>query len=113
MAPLFERGLEQPLAGGIAVPPAADLVVTEGNYLLLDDPPWPDARAQLDTVWHVATADDVRLPRLIARHVRFGKSPEAAREWMERVDGANAVRIEAAAHRADLLLDLTAWEPPA
>jgi pantothenate kinase len=113
MAPLFERGLEQPLAGGIAVPPEVDLVVTEGNYLLLDDPPWPDARAQLDTVWHVVTADELRLPRLIARHERFGKSPDAAREWVERVDGANAVRIEAAAHRADLVLDLTAWEPAA
>ncbi len=112
MAPLFERGLEQPLAGGIAVPPGVDLVVTEGNYLLLDDPPWPEARAHLDTVWHVTTADEVRLPRLVARHVRFGKSPAAAREWVERVDGANAVRIEAAAHRADLILDLTAWEPP-
>ena len=59
------------------------------------------------------TADEVRLPRLVARHERFGKSPDAAREWVERVDGANAVLIEAAAHRADLILDLTAWEPPA
>ena len=53
MAPLFERDLEQPLAGAIAVPAAADLVVTEGNYLLLDDPPWRAVRAQLDAVWHV------------------------------------------------------------
>ena len=94
------------------MPPEADLVVTEGNYLLLEEAPWPAARAQLDTVWHVETDDEIRLPRLVARHVRFGKSPEAAREWVERVDGANAVRIEAAAHRADLILDLTAWEPP-
>src|SRR5690606_34826845 len=31
-APGFERVLEQPLAGAVPVPPAARLVVTEGNY---------------------------------------------------------------------------------
>ena len=109
MAPAFERDLEQPLAGAIPVPPDVDLVVTEGNYLLLEDGAWPAAREQLDTVWHVVTDDRVRLSRLLGRHERFGKSPDAAREWVERVDGANAVRIEAAAHRADLVLDLTGW----
>src|SRR5690242_7131199 len=36
MAPGFDRDLEQPLAGAVAVPPTAAFVVTEGNYLLLD-----------------------------------------------------------------------------
>jgi pantothenate kinase len=114
MAPMFERDLEQPVAGAIPVPPEVELVVTEGNYLLLADGAWPTAREQLDSVWHVVTADEVRLPRLVARHEEFGKPPEVAREWVERVDGANAVLIEAAAHRADLVLDLTSWSgaPP-
>ena len=112
MAPAFERDLEQPLAGAIPVPPEASLVVTEGNYLLLGDGAWPDARAQLDTVWHVVTDDDLRLRRLVERHVRFGKSPEQARAWVERVDGANALLVEAAAHHADVVLDLSAWAPP-
>ena len=63
MAPLFERDLEQPLANAIPVPPSADLVVTEGNYLLLDEDPWPAVRAQLDAVWHVVADDAIRLPR--------------------------------------------------
>jgi pantothenate kinase len=109
MAPLFERDLEQPLASAIPVPPSADLVVTEGNYLLLDEDPWPAVRAQLDAVWHVVTADAVRLPRLVARHEAFGKSPLHARAWVERVDQANAARIEAARERADLVLDLSDW----
>jgi len=113
MAPMFERDLEQPLAGAIPVRPEVDLVVTEGNYLLLADGGWPDARAQLDAVWHVVTDDSVRLPRLIARHERFGKTPERAREWVERVDGANALLVEAAADRADVVLDLSAWMPSA
>ena len=51
VAPAFERGLEQPVAGAIPVPPEAGLVVTEGNYLLLDSPAWLVVRAGLDAVW--------------------------------------------------------------
>lgn len=53
VAPRFDRSIDQPVEGAIAVPPEADLVVTEGNYLLLDEPRWREVRAQLDEVWHV------------------------------------------------------------
>lgn len=109
MAPDFERGLEQPLAGAIAVPPAVEHVVTEGNFLLLDEPGWTAAAAQLDVVWHAQIDDDVRRERLVARHIEFGKSPDAAAEWVARVDEPNALVVEAAAARADLVLDLTGW----
>ncbi len=110
MAPGFERGLEQPLAGTIPVPPGAGLVVTEGNYLLVDSEEWRAVRAQLDAVWHVRTDDVVRRERLVARHVAFGKSPDAARAWVERVDEPNARLVEPAGGSADLVLDLTAWD---
>jgi len=107
MAPGFERDLEQPLAGAVPVPPSADLVVTEGNYLLLDAPEWRAVREQLDAVWHLrAVDDDLRRSRLVARHVAFGKSPEAAAAWVARVDDANARLVEACAARADLVLDV-------
>lgn len=108
-APGFDRGLEQPLAGAIAVPPSAEVVVTEGNYLLLDRPEWRAVHRALDEVWHVQVEDRLRLRRLVDRHVRFGKSPAAARAWVDRVDGPNARLVEAAAGRADRLLDLTRW----
>ncbi|HYF74488.1 MAG TPA: nucleoside/nucleotide kinase family protein [Nocardioides sp.] len=110
VAPMFERDLEQPLAGAIPVP-AAGTVVTEGNYLLLDEPRWRAVRAELDAVWHLVVDERLRVERLVARHVRFGKSPEAARAWVERVDGANARLVEAARDRADLVVDLTDWAP--
>ena len=100
-APGFERQLEQPIAGALAVPPDAQLVVTEGNYLLLDRPEWRYVREQLDEVVHLVTDDDVRRRRLVARHVEFGKTLAEAEAWVARVDDANAVLIDAAAHRAD------------
>ena len=109
MAPAFERDLEQPVAGAIPIPPDAGVVVTEGSYLLLDEDPWRAVRARLDAVWFVTAADRVRLPRLVARHERFGKSPEEARAWVERVDQPNALLVEASRERADVVLDLTRW----
>src|SRR5689334_16897015 len=105
VAPMFERDLEQPVAGAIPVP-AAGTVVTEGNYLLLDQPRWRAAREQLDVVWHLTLDDDVRRERLVARHVAFGKSPDEARAWVERVDEPNARIVEAAAERADLVVEV-------
>ena len=107
-APGFERDLEQPIAGALAVPPEADLVVTEGNYLLLDRPEWRAVREQLDEVVHLVTDDDVRRRRLVARHVEFGKTRAEAEAWVARVDDANAALVEAAAHRADRVVELPA-----
>ncbi|MEP9362088.1 nucleoside/nucleotide kinase family protein [Nocardioides sp. CN2-186] len=107
VAPMFERGLEQPLAGAIAVPPTGT-VVTEGNYLLLDEPRWRAVRAEIDVVWHLTLDEEVRVGRLVARHIEFGKTPDEARAWVERVDGANARLVEAARDRADLVIDVGA-----
>ena len=105
-APGFERDLEQPIAGAVAVPPDAQLVVTEGNYLLLDRSEWRAVRAELDEVVHLETDDHVRRRRLVARHVEFGKSPAEAEAWVARVDDANAALVATAAHRADRIVSV-------
>lgn len=102
--PGFERTLEQPLAAALVIPPAARLVVTEGNYLLLPTSPWTDAREQLDEVWFVTTPQETRLARLIDRHVEFGKDPGAARDWVLTSDEANAVLVATTQERADRVL---------
>jgi pantothenate kinase len=43
-APEFRRAIEEPVAGAVPVPPGVPLVVTEGNYLLLDTAPWSAAQ---------------------------------------------------------------------
>jgi pantothenate kinase len=100
-APGFERTLEQPIAAAMVVPPAARIVVTEGNYLLLPEPRWQRARAALAQVWFVTGDDELRRSRLVERHVIFGKEPDAAVAWVERTDEANAALIAASADSAD------------
>jgi pantothenate kinase len=106
-APGFERTLEQPIAAALAVPPSARLVVTEGNYLLLDEPAWHRVREAMDEVWYCELDEATRLQRLVARHVEFGKEPDAAALWVDRVDQANAALVAATRARADLVVTLT------
>jgi pantothenate kinase len=103
-APDFDRTVEEPVPDAIEVGPDVDLVITEGNYLLDDESPWPDVRATLDEVWFVETDEARRLRRLLARHVEFGKSEDDALRWIERVDEPNARRIRATRSRADLVV---------
>jgi pantothenate kinase len=110
-APGFERDLDQPIAGTIAVDPDVRLVVTEGNYLLADAEPWPCVRAELAEVWYCELDETVRRERLIARHVLFGKSESEARRWVATVDDANARLIAAGRGRADLVVDMSSIGP--
>jgi pantothenate kinase len=101
-APAFDRALDQPIAGAIAVEPRQSIVVSEGNYLLLDQPGWHAVAERFDEVWFCALDERTRLGRLIARHERFGKAPEAAVAWALGSDQRNAELVEASRARAAL-----------
>jgi pantothenate kinase len=102
--PGFDREVEQPLAGSVAVFPDARLVVTEGNYLLDDAEPWDAIRGLLSEVWFVNVTAEERYRRLVDRHRQFGKSAAEAEAWVREVDEPNARRIEAVRHKADVLV---------
>ena len=103
-APEFRREIEEAIAGAIAVLPETQLVITEGNYLLHDEGPWAGAAAMLDEVWYVDIDDAVREERLQKRHQQFGRSAEAARDWVARTDAPNARLIAATRVRAHHVL---------
>ena len=99
-APDFRREIEEPVAGALPVFAKTPLVITEGNYLLLDDPAWAPVADGLDEVWYLQVDTALRQERLAARHVRFGRTHEQALAWIAQTDEPNARRIEASAHRA-------------
>lgn len=101
-APTYDRSVEESVAGAIGVPPGTEVVVTEGNYLLVADEPWSQVGGLLDEVWAVRTDPLVRTERLQARHVEFGKHPAQARAWVSAVDEPNAALVRETLHRADL-----------
>ncbi|MFG2982165.1 nucleoside/nucleotide kinase family protein [Streptomyces sp. NPDC048258] len=105
-APAFDRSLEEPIAGSIAVGPAVPLVITEGNYLLHDAGEWARVRPLLDEAWYLAPDDTLRIRRLVDRHVRHGKDHADARSWVARSDEANARLVAPGRDRADLVLDV-------
>lgn len=100
-APVFRRELELAEAGALPVPPGTPLVVTEGNYLLLDGPFAP-VRGLLTQCWYLDVDPALRLERLVARHERHGRDRTAAEAWVARTDEPNARLVEATRDRADL-----------
>ena len=103
-APRFIRDIEESIAGSIAVAPDVPLVLTDGNYLLVEDGPWAGIMPLLDETWYVEVDEALRVERLIARHRAFGKTPEDALRWSLNSDRANAELIATTRHRADLVV---------
>jgi pantothenate kinase len=103
-APLFRRDIEDAIAGSIGVAPSVPLVVTEGNYLLVDEGPWADVRGLLDEVWYVEPEEPVRLERLVARHMAFGRDLATATARALGSDQRNAELIASTRARADLVI---------
>ena len=102
-APEFRREIEEPVAGAIPVLARTQLVITEGNYLLLDEGPWAQVKGLLDEVWYVDIDDSVRIERLTQRHRQFGRSAEDAAAWVAGTDEPNARLIEASRARASFI----------
>jgi pantothenate kinase len=105
-APAFDRRLEEPIAGSIAVGPDVTLVVVEGNYLLHSEGWWGQVGPLLDECWYVETDEELRVERLVARHVAHGRSPEAARAWTLGPDQSNADLVATTRRRADEVVRL-------
>lgn len=106
LAPGFDRRVEEPVPDAIALRPERRTVIVEGNYLLLDRDGWERVAPLLDASVAVLLDEGTRHERLIARHIAFGKSPDAARTWALGPDERNAVAIAATLDRADYALSL-------
>lgn len=103
-APEYRRDLRHGVTGAIEVPATTPLVIVEGNYLLCDEAGFAPVRELLDETWFCEIDDDVRIERLIARHIATGKEPGFAREWVLGSDEANARLVATTRDRADRLV---------
>ena len=101
--PVYDRLLHDAVEDALCV--TADIVLVEGNYLLLDEEIWRDLPHDYAVF---ISADEERLrDRLICRKMRSGATYEAALSHSETADGPN-VRLTLARHlSADLTLSMT------
>lgn len=105
-APEFRRDLEEAISASVSIEPHVRLVVVEGNYLLASIEPWREIRSLMDEVWYVQVEESVRIDNLIARHMSFGKSNQAAREWTLGSDQDNAELVIATRDEADFVVSV-------
>jgi pantothenate kinase len=105
--PSFDRLADRTIDEAITVAPDDRIVLVEGNYLLLDRPPWDGLRDVFDLTGYLDVDTDTRIARLVARHVANGRSPDEAQEFVRRSDEANAAIVVADRSRADVIIDLT------
>ncbi|MDC0883357.1 AAA family ATPase [Litorivicinus sp.] len=91
--PDFARQTERTVNCAYPVPNHHDLVIVEGNYLLLDEPVWRD----LDDYWDLAVFVQIGLEtiktRLMQRYKAHGFDEETSARWIESNDIPNAERV--------------------
>lgn len=102
--PIFDRSIEESISAQGVIKPQTRLIITEGNYLLLDSSGWADVKPLLDESWFLEIDDRIRLERLIARHESFGKDSEAARTWAQGSDERNAEKVLSTKFSADVIV---------
>lgn len=102
--PVFDRAMELSRAAADIVTADDRLLIVEGNYLLLQDAPWAGLDGAFDlTVWiDVPEAELDR--RLMDRWAHHGKTPQAARDWIDGNDMPNIRRTIAGSRKADLVI---------
>ncbi|MEM7333539.1 MAG: nucleoside triphosphate hydrolase [Chloroflexota bacterium] len=98
--PLFDRAIESTIQNGRFVRPSHQIILVEGNYLLLNRPPWHKIRQLCDETWYLDVPENVLTPRLIDRHMDGGKSHADAVEKANMTDLPNARLVNQSKHHA-------------
>ena len=102
--PDFDRSAERTVPDAISIDASTRLVIAEGNYLLLEQPPWHDVRELLDQVWYLDVPGDILRRRLIERAMAYGRSEDDAVRHVDESDLRNAELVSQAKHLADLII---------
>lgn len=93
--PDYDRELHEPVAARLVVHPGVRLLVTEGNYLAWDEPPWCGVRELLAETWYVEVPDATREARLLERQIAGGLDRDRARAWVASSDRPNGEVVKA------------------
>ncbi len=70
-----------------------DIILLEGNWLLLKEEPWNSLRKWADGTILIRAEEEMLKERLIGRKQKGGLSRKEAEEWYENSDRVNVRRV--------------------
>ncbi len=100
--PVFDRERDVSLASARIIAKHVQVLLVEGNYLLLDQAPWTQLRQHFDVSVKIDAPMSVLEQRLMQRWLDLGLSEAAARAKVEGNDLPNARLAEAQSSGAEL-----------
>ena len=104
--PVYDRRIHDVVPDALTVD--AEILLVEGNWLLLDEEPWQGLRTLADYRLRIDAAPELLRARLIARKVQGGLSEAEATAFYEASDAANVLRFAAHAGAADEVWQMAA-----
>jgi hypothetical protein len=102
--PTYNRMKHNPEENAIQV--TGDIVLLEGNYLLLDQPGWRDIKKYSDFSIKLTADENMLKNRLLDRKIKSGTSPEEAEKFVGFSDMANVRTCLDHSMEADLELSI-------
>jgi len=98
--PLYDRNLHEPVPNAGVIPGGTDIVLIEGNYLLLDEGAWTDVLGQIDLPLWLEIDPEACRDGLLARHIAGGMPPDQAAAKVRENDEPNARIALSTRHQA-------------
>ena len=102
--PVFDRTMELSRAAAATIPASVKFVLVEGNYLVLDEPPWSGLAPLFDFTKFIDVPRAEHELRQMQRWHEHGKSDAEARAWVDSNDLPNVDRVLGRRRQADLVI---------
>lgn len=103
--PAYDRTLHHPVENAVTID--SDIVLFEGNYLLLNRPVWRELRQYADYTIMMKADEEILRPRLIQRKIMSGMPQDAAERFVYFSDLYNARIVAGESAEANLTIRLT------
>ena len=104
--PIYDRNIHDVIPDAMSV--EDDIILLEGNYLLLKNPKWTNIRALADYSVFIKAEPELLKDRLIERKLHGGKTPEQAEKFFNQSDVTNINMVTNNSVGADETWHLTA-----
>ena len=107
--PVFDRDIEIARAGARIIPREVDIIIVEGNYLLLDEIPWSSLRPYFNLTAFLDVPESILRARLRARWAGYDYTEDDIRQKLEENDLPNGRMVITRGSNADFVISNAGW----